>query len=283
MDFDQLRQFDEIVRRGSISSAARALHITQPALSRSMQRLETDLGHQVFTRMKNRVEPNEAGMLVVDFARAMLREERVLRDSLDGLSLRSRSLRIGSVSPSPLWRLTELTVERFPGTVLQPLTRSEEELAADLENRTVDLAITLEPLAVEGCVSVAFMEEALCAYVSKDHPLAGKGAVELSRFDGESFLVDPHAGFWLDLIRKKAPHIKFVEQEDRLILVQMVRSTQLPTFLTRATMMYATDKDRALVPLSDSELNVTFYLNALDSAPAQVADIMDHVRQVART
>ena len=50
---------------GTISAAAEKLHLTQPSLSRSMKRLETDLGQELFDRTRNHVELNEAGRLAV--------------------------------------------------------------------------------------------------------------------------------------------------------------------------------------------------------------------------
>lgn len=279
MNFDQLRQLDEVARRGTISAAAKALHITQPALSRSMQRLETDLGHKLFSRVKNHVAPNEAGKIVIDFARVMLREERVLRDSLDGLSLRERTLRIGTVAPVPVWHITKLTVESYPGTVLQPLQRDEEDLADELENRSIDIAVSLAPLDTPHCESFPFMHEELCAYVPREHPLAGPDPIDVVLLDGETFLVDSMAGFWIDRVRKKVPHAKFIEQADRQVLGQMVESTNLLSFMTSVARPHAAqDSDRILVPLTNEDLMVTFYLNALEDAPARVRQIMDCVR-----
>ena len=56
MELEQLRQLVEIERLGTISAAAEKLHLTQPSLSRSMKRLETDLGQELFDRTRNHVQ-----------------------------------------------------------------------------------------------------------------------------------------------------------------------------------------------------------------------------------
>lgn len=58
MDFDQLRQLDAIDREGTISAAAERLHLSQPALSRSVQRLEAELGQPLFDRSGRRTRPH---------------------------------------------------------------------------------------------------------------------------------------------------------------------------------------------------------------------------------
>ena len=50
MDIEQLRQFDAVATYGTISAAADELRMPQPTLSRSLQRLEQELGHELLSR-----------------------------------------------------------------------------------------------------------------------------------------------------------------------------------------------------------------------------------------
>ena len=86
MDLDQLRQFDAVATYGTISAAADELRMPQPTLSRSLQRLEQELGHQLLSREGRHVELNEAGRLALEYIRPMLRDERLMREALDRLS-----------------------------------------------------------------------------------------------------------------------------------------------------------------------------------------------------
>ena len=61
MEFHQLRYFVAAAELSSMSAAARAEHITQPALSRQIAQLETNLGVQLFTRENQRIQLTEAG------------------------------------------------------------------------------------------------------------------------------------------------------------------------------------------------------------------------------
>ena len=118
MELEQMRQIDAIARTGTMSAAADELHISQPALSRSIQRLEAELGCALFDRVGRRVELNEIGRVAVDWARELLRDERLMREEIATVVQRARALRVASVAPAPLWRLTGLMVERFPSETL---------------------------------------------------------------------------------------------------------------------------------------------------------------------
>ncbi len=74
MDFDLrlLRHARALAEEGSFGRAARALHLTQPALSRSIQELERRTGIQLFDRNKGGVEPTDLGRVFLVHARELL-------------------------------------------------------------------------------------------------------------------------------------------------------------------------------------------------------------------
>ena len=72
IDLQQLKQLVTISNCGTVSKAAEVLFISQPALSRSMQRMEEDLGVVLFDRHKNKIVLNDNGRLAVDFAQKLL-------------------------------------------------------------------------------------------------------------------------------------------------------------------------------------------------------------------
>ena len=79
IEFNQLEHLVSIAKNKTISEAAEELLISQPGLTRSMQRLEDDLGLSLFNRKKNKIELNENGKLAVEFAQNLLdgREEMI--------------------------------------------------------------------------------------------------------------------------------------------------------------------------------------------------------------
>ena len=276
MEFEQLRQLDAIAREGTMSAAARALHLSQPALSRSIQRLEADLGTPLFSRDGRRVALNDVGRVAVDWARQILRDERLMRDAVDAVARRARSLRVGTVAPAPLWRLTGLMVEAFPRETLTSETVEETAVVRGVLDGTFDLGIVcgrpLNPL-LRSC---ELMHENLSVTLPPNHPLASRASVPLRERDGSTFLILTGIGCWRGLVERALPHATFIEQDDRVVFAQLARTTPHCTFVTDAPYM---ENDpvpgRTVVPLEDPEAHVTFYLVARANVTGLAARLFD--------
>ena len=228
MELEQLRQLDAIAREGTMSAAARVLHISQPALSRSLGRLETELGLQLFDRVGRRLLLNDAGRVALEHARQLLRDEQAMCDALEDLARHTRALRVGTVAPAPLWRLTALMTERFPELVLTSRMLPEDDVEAGVLGGGVDLGITLHPAAQPVTRSCPLMVENLSVVLPVGHPLATRRSVGTAELDGETFLLFEGIGFWRELCDEHFPNSEFVVQEDRSVFEQLTRSSSPP-------------------------------------------------------
>lgn len=210
MELEQLRQLAAIQKCGTISAAAEECHLTQPSLSRSMRRLETERGAELFTRTRNRVEFNEAGRTACKYARGVLAVEQRMIDAMDELAHKKRTLRVGSIAPAPVWDLTARIVERFPGTVLASKILLDDEVDRRLFDRTIDLAITRKPIALPNCRCAPLMTENLFLYAPEAHPLAQRSSVSLADMAGETSLVTEQLGFWRDVREQRIPGMQSI-------------------------------------------------------------------------
>lgn len=283
MDLGQLRQLDAIARAGTMSAAAELVHLSQPALSRSLARLERELGARLFDRPGRRLVLNEAGRVAVERARAILREESVLRSELADLARRERTLRVGTVAPAPLWRLTALLVERFPERLLTSETLGDEEVVEGVLGGRLDLGISLRPHSQTVLRSVPLMVENLALCLPPDHPLAGRSEVSLAEIDGESVLLYAAIGFWRGIVEHAMPRSRFVVQEDRGVFMQLVPRTRLPFFVSDAPALAGDRQElagRAIVPIADAAAHATFYLlgrGLRDGGSREVGEVLDWV------
>ena len=267
MDFDQLEQLDAIERAGTLSAAADALHLSQPALSRSMQRLEAELGQELFERTGRRMALNDAGALALEHARRILHDRRIMQDALDDFAQRARALRVAAVAPAPLWRLTALLVERVPHTVLTSQSMEARAVEQEVADGSCDLGIALRPCPLPFVRSHRLMTERLSVSLPCDHPLAGARSLAAADLDGERFLLYQGIGrFWSDFCRRCFPRSEFVVQEDRNVFDQMLASTPLLYFASDVPALAVETPGRVLVPLSDAEAGATYYLLAREDA-----------------
>ena len=273
MELEQLHQLDEIARYGTLQAAAERLHISQSALSRSLKRLEEDLGQPLFDRTRNSMRINANGRLALDHARLILAEERRLRDDFAALAKRERTVRVASVAPAPTWRLSSLVLEQYPTTIVEPDITSEQEVEARLLNGTCDLAITARQPKLPTVCATEFMHEDLYANVPAGHVLYERESLTFAELDGLTFLVYGGIGFWHDIHTRMLPFAQFVTQPDRTIFLQQVRTSNLLTFTTNAPENTSRHESRRAIPITDPEAHVTFYLCMRTDAPDRVQSL----------
>lgn len=101
-DIYQLNHLISIAEHGTLSKSAEKLHLSQSALSRSMQKLESELHVTLFERKKNRIELNQNGKLAVDCARKVIAQMQDITEKIRIFDRNSRTISVGSCAPAPL-------------------------------------------------------------------------------------------------------------------------------------------------------------------------------------
>lgn len=277
-----MRQLDAIERLGTMSSAAEELHISQPALSRSVQRLEAELGCALFDRAGRRIELNDAGRAAVEGARAILRDEKVLRANVAAAVERARALHVATVAPAPLWRLTALAMERFPQETLTYETVEEREALRQVASGASDFAITCADPHRPGLKACELMRENLFVTLPPNHPLAPRREVSFADLANETFLIMTNIGFWRGLVDRAIPGATYIEQNDRMVFSQLARSTPHCTFITDAPFQRDATPGRAVVPISDPAAHAVFHLVIRTNTKGIAGTLYSWVREGGR-
>ena len=186
-ELQQLRQVIALAEHGSFVRAAAALHLSQPALSRSIASLERRFGSALFLRRKSGVEPTDLGRLFVERARDVLRlADQLDREAVSEVQLRSGRVAVGG-GPFPVEAVlapaTGRFVERHPGVQVRVVAQNWDELARQLRGRELDFFMAetstlqhdpdLEVVPLGAAHPVYFFARA-------GHPLAGGGARPIS-------------------------------------------------------------------------------------------------------
>ena len=129
----QLEQLLAVAECGTLSNAADRLHISQPALSRSMQRLEAELKVPLFLRQKNRVELNENGRLAVEYAQQIVGQSRSMISRIQAFDRSQRTILIGSCAPVPLWEIPPVLSGLYPDMTISSEIRENGVLLQGLQ------------------------------------------------------------------------------------------------------------------------------------------------------
>lgn len=122
-----MRAFVTVVEEGGLSAAARRLHISQPALSQTMNALERELGVRLLVRSTTGVEATDAGMTLLGEARGVLaRHDQALAAMAVHTAPGAATLRLGIPLELPSDLLSEALAdlaEAYPATRVQARTR----------------------------------------------------------------------------------------------------------------------------------------------------------------
>ncbi|MEJ2654913.1 MAG: LysR family transcriptional regulator, partial [Acidihalobacter sp.] len=149
MDISTLQAFTAIADHGSFSEAATRLHLTQPAVSKRIRQLESELGERLFDRVARSVQLTEAGRALLPSARRILLELNESRRLLANLSGRvAGTLSIGTSHHIGLHRLPDLLrryTHRYPDVDLDLRFLDSEEGCNLVEHGELELALVTLP------------------------------------------------------------------------------------------------------------------------------------------
>ncbi len=176
--YNELRHFVVLVDQGSITRAARALGLTQSALTKSLRRLEDYIGAELLERLPRGVRPTGAGERIYRRAKAVETEMRYVELEASGLKEQaSKSLHIGTI---PFWNVTVLPnivsqfQELYPEVRLVINADAPRRLIGLLSAGELDFALCGTDLGITdpGLASEAIGRVDLVAGCARDHPLA---------------------------------------------------------------------------------------------------------------
>ncbi|MCT2591263.1 LysR family transcriptional regulator [Streptomyces sp. N2-109] len=196
-DSRHIRTFDEVVRAGSYSAAARELGYTQPAITQQMKALERAVGTPLFIRVGRRMRLTEAGEALSRHAGVILGSIEAAQQQMSAITgLRSGQVRIcafpsagATLVPEALARLAvehpgirvELQ-ESEPPDSLERLVRGECDIS---------LAFTYPGLREQvpaELVEIPLMEDQLTVLLPVGHPMAWRRAVKLDELAQERWI-----------------------------------------------------------------------------------------------
>ena len=256
-----LEQLDGFDRCGTLSAAAEDLHLSQPALTRSMKKLEEMIGVPLFNRQKNRLTLNENGKLAAEYARSVLEEDREIVERIRLFDRSRRTISIGSCAPVPLEQVVPVIARLFPEMTVSQNLSSDHELMKRLEQEEYNLVIVHEQPEDQYCWKPCGAEKLHIA-LPKTSPFAGRKGIWLKELEGVSILLFSQIGFWHDLCMEKIPHPRFLMQDNFNTFGELAMASSLPIFTTEhwfSQEEYRND-GRIVVPILDEEASVTYYL-----------------------
>lgn len=174
----QLEYLIAVDKEKHFGRAALECHVSQPSLSIQIQKLEEELDVIIFDRSKKPILTTEVGQSIIDQARVVLREYKMIKNIAEEGASEPRGSFSLAVIPTLAPYLIPLFVGEFskahPRVKLQIHEYKTEDIIKKLINDEIDAGLLVTPLKDERIIERHLFFDDFYAYVSIDHPLSKK-------------------------------------------------------------------------------------------------------------
>lgn len=189
---DSIRVFLTVVEKKSFSKAAKALFLTQPAVSFQIQMLEEYYGTRLFDRVSRNIILTEAGHLLLKYANEMSRLQAELEKEMQDLtgSIKGK-LKIGAsttigeyIAPYILGSFKKM----YPEVELSLEVSNSEDIEASIHDTALDIGLVEGPPIGKDLESLPFLQDQLVLITSKDHPWSNLDSISVFELDKYPFI-----------------------------------------------------------------------------------------------
>lgn len=249
MEIRTLQYYLAVIREGTISAAAQALHIAQPSLSRQMKELEEDLGAPLFVRGNRRIALTEEGMVLKKRAEEMVRLMKMTEDEITQIRNHiSGSVRIGageSWSFHYLARTAAALAQEHPDIRFHITSGDTQDLMDELNKGLIDFAVIFTDIDHTLYQSVELpAEDSFGLLMRKDSPLAAKKEIRLKDLQGIPLLIS----------RAAEPYYSGLEEYSSLNIIGTYNLIYNASLLVEDGLGYAVCFERLINTAGDSPL-----------------------------
>ena len=199
LNLHHLRVFAAVAEHGGFSRAAAALRLSQPAVSKTVQDLERQVGLSLFDRSGRAPRLTEAGDVLFARARELFGVERAAEDELSAFrGLERGILRVGASTTVATYFLPPLLARfhaQHPGVMLRVASANTRAIARRLLEGRLDIALVEGPVSHERVTVVPWREDELVVIAPAAHPLVHRKRVVAADLSGEPFILrEPGSG-----------------------------------------------------------------------------------------
>lgn len=259
IDFNLLEILISFSENKTLLKTAEALHISQPALTVSMKKLEKELDVNLFDRGKNKISLNDNGIYFVSLAKKLLKERDEIFYKIKSFDKSHTVLNIGTSAIAPnLYYLPK--IEKKHDIKIISNIENENILISKLKSRIYDFIFITEKVNINNFICKKIFSEQLYFFLNKNHPLAKNDSLSFKDVDGESILMNREIGFWDKLVRDNMPNSHFILQDNLDNLRILVDNSSITSFASNLTLSERTIQNRVAVKISNHSAKVDFYI-----------------------
>ncbi len=188
----QLKVFEAVARNLSFSRAAEELHLTQPAVSIQVKKLQDHAGLPLFEQLGKKIHLTPAGAEMLHASRVIIQQFREVENTMTqfkGVSGGALNVAVISAGDYFFPRLLVEFASRHTGVTLNFHVCNREELLEQLADNLTDLAVMVRPPLDLDTVNEPFAPHPYVIVAAPSHPLAGRKRIAVARLAREAFVV----------------------------------------------------------------------------------------------
>lgn len=264
MDINQLQYFKKIAETGSLTKAAEQLHISQPAMSAVLKKIEAELHVELFDRSANRIQLNQLGETALIHVNNILRDYEQMKKDLLSLSQQKLSISFGFCDPGVQWYCVPRFSYAHPEINVSEELYQTHDVVRMLLDRTYDVIIVPHKVIHSDICCKSFLKDEVFLSVPTGSKLAERKSVSLREIPAQPLLLPDIGGYFVKqiekiIIQEKLP-ITLVKNEF-MITQHLIRTTNFLTTVSLLSKELRNDgTNRLLVPFSDTELKVQYFI-----------------------
>lgn len=220
----QLKVFEAVARLTSFSRAAEELHLTQPAVSTQVRKLEDHAGLPLFEQLGKKIYLTAAGSELLHHSRLIIQQFEDAQAAMTQFKgVAGGKLNVAVISAGDYFfpRLLVEFAVRHQGVTLNLSVHNREDLLVHLADNLTDLAVMVRPPVDADTLDEPFAPHPYVIVARADHPLVGAGRIPMSRVVREPFIVrETGSDTWQSMAEGFGRHL------GRLNVVMQIKSTE---------------------------------------------------------
>lgn len=195
MDIRQLRVIQMVCETGSVTETAKRMHVSQPAISKTIKLVEEETGLQLFENIQGRLFPTTEMQTLLPEISRLLNTHQDVRKQVENLRAGKSGVVRLAISPSLMPRLAAPAIRRFqaarPDVEVKVFATSTRQVVAMVANHDVDAGVC-QPSSGDPTVHALPISTArVICILPENHRLARKEAISPFDLDGESVITFP--------------------------------------------------------------------------------------------